>query len=389
VTLAPDGLLRVHCFGCDFSGDAFTLIAQARGLHVKHDFPRVLRDGAELASLWAVVQDLDARSEAAAARSASLMSARRPSARSGERITERTPTGAGGRIDPRTRAAAEHPVGERTERRTPAAVQRPTAGERTAGRTPPARSERSDVQTLDLDTFDRIASALLEACPLDAQPDVCAYLQDRKLLDLAREAGWAALPLDARPLVTRLAEAFGAETLERSGLVAHRSDGVSLAWDGNRLVIPWRELGADGAVQTIQRRLVRAPRSSREQKYVVPRARRPEQPYAVAGDLEDLGEHTALALVEGAVDALALRWLARREGLDLLVLALAGVNDWRPSWAALATGRIVYLALDADRAGEHAIATIHRDLFRAHAVKRWRPKTGKDWAEHLSLVRTP
>lgn len=50
VTSGADGTLRVHCFGCGVSGDAFTLIAQVRGLDVKAQFPAVLAAAEEVAT---------------------------------------------------------------------------------------------------------------------------------------------------------------------------------------------------------------------------------------------------------------------------------------------------------------------------------------------------
>jgi hypothetical protein len=51
ITLGPDGTIRVHCFGCGISGDAFHLIAQVYGLDVQRDFPKVLKRAAEIAGL--------------------------------------------------------------------------------------------------------------------------------------------------------------------------------------------------------------------------------------------------------------------------------------------------------------------------------------------------
>lgn len=49
VTRGPDGTVRVRCFGCDFSGDALTLIAQVHGLSLRgDDFRQVLAIGADL-----------------------------------------------------------------------------------------------------------------------------------------------------------------------------------------------------------------------------------------------------------------------------------------------------------------------------------------------------
>lgn len=37
VTRGPDGTIRVRCFGCDFTGDALSLVAVARGLELRGD----------------------------------------------------------------------------------------------------------------------------------------------------------------------------------------------------------------------------------------------------------------------------------------------------------------------------------------------------------------
>jgi hypothetical protein len=50
VTLAG-GTVRVHCFGCDQSGDALSLIAQVEGLDLRTDFRRVLDVAADLAGV--------------------------------------------------------------------------------------------------------------------------------------------------------------------------------------------------------------------------------------------------------------------------------------------------------------------------------------------------
>jgi DNA primase len=330
VTRGPDGTVRVRCFGCDFSGDVLHLIAAARGFDIERDFRAVLLEGARLAGLWSVVNDLEQR---------------------------QVPLREG-------RGRAPNPP-------------------------PPKPTPPPDPKPLDADTFDRLATALLEACPLDAQADVCTYLDERKMLDIARAAGWGALPEVAGqgPVLERLVEMFGAEVLEESGLARRRGDRLAFVWDGNRLVIPWRAPGVSGAVQTLQRRLVRPPKE-REQKYVFPRSRRPVHPYIEACDFEDMSENAAIAIVEGAVDAVALRWLARGEGRDVVVMGIPGVKNWRSDWAAYGKGRTVYLALDADRAGNDAVEAIRRDLWEAAAIKRWRPKTGKDWADHLADVRT-
>lgn len=48
VTHGPDHTVRIHCFGCDFSGDALDLVAEVRGLD-RVLFREVLREAAALA----------------------------------------------------------------------------------------------------------------------------------------------------------------------------------------------------------------------------------------------------------------------------------------------------------------------------------------------------
>lgn len=51
VRTGPDGLLQVRCFGCDFSGDVFSLVAAANGFDAKQDFRRALELAATLAGV--------------------------------------------------------------------------------------------------------------------------------------------------------------------------------------------------------------------------------------------------------------------------------------------------------------------------------------------------
>lgn len=43
IRVGSDGTLAVNCFGCDFRGDVFTLIAAVRGLTIPQDFPQVVK----------------------------------------------------------------------------------------------------------------------------------------------------------------------------------------------------------------------------------------------------------------------------------------------------------------------------------------------------------
>jgi hypothetical protein len=64
VTLAEDGTIRVRCFGCNVGGDVLSLIAAARGMSLRSDFRAVLAEGARLAGLWGIVDELEGRGQA-------------------------------------------------------------------------------------------------------------------------------------------------------------------------------------------------------------------------------------------------------------------------------------------------------------------------------------
>jgi DNA primase len=347
VRLAEDGTIAAHCFACDKGGDVLSLIAIARRLDMQRDFREVLRTGAELAGLWGVIAELDTATTA------------RPYARARRMVATRT----------QARAA--------------------WSAKRQAPSIPRADEDQDGISD---GLFHEIASAFLALCPLSESEEVCAYLAGRKLLELAQDAGWGALPAAPRQsaLVAALVRRFNHDAIAASGLAYkrfHEDRTLKLAWDDHRLVIPYRAPGVDGAIHTVQRRLVRPPREAGEQKFVFPRGRgKPIHPYLLPKDLEELSATAPVAFVEGAPDTLALRALCQRSGRAVLVLGIPGVKNWRPEWATFAKGRTALLALDADRAGDEAIATIHRDLHAARAIKRWRPKkgTGKDWAEHLA-----
>src|SRR5262249_41583970 len=133
VSRGPDGTIRVRCFGCDLSGDVFTLIAAVEQLDPRRDFAEVLRRAAELAAV-----DLN----------------------------------------------------EPQQRRAPPLPPRPPAG-------PPSLSDEDFhalVQPLlhlgRLDTAEEERERGRSAI----SADVAAYLEQRVLLDEARREGWAAFP---------------------------------------------------------------------------------------------------------------------------------------------------------------------------------------------------
>jgi len=61
IRIAGDGTIAARCHSCGATGDALSLVAVRHGLRLGHDFPQVLRVAAELAGLWAIVQELDTR----------------------------------------------------------------------------------------------------------------------------------------------------------------------------------------------------------------------------------------------------------------------------------------------------------------------------------------
>jgi DNA primase len=354
VRVAGDGTIAAHCFGCDRGGDVLSLIAQVRGLELERDFREVLRIGAEFAGLWSVAGELAADD----ARRADVQASKRPAHVAADRHPDIQASGCPAAPLPQNSAPL------------------------------PAGGDFAALSTADVSSFDRVASSLLDRAPLDAQSDVCGYLESRKMLDLARSAGWGALP--ARPAQSSLAM----HVLRSAGDAPARASGLfppdfrlAFTWEQHRLLIPYRTPDVEARVHTLQRRYIGP--DDPKSKYVFPRERaRPLYPYLVASDLETVDADAPVAFVEGAPDVLALRWLCAQEGFELLVLGIPGVKNWLPSWGAFARGRrAVYLALDADRAGDDAVAAVVRDLHGAKVLKRWRPKGGKDWAEYLAKVR--
>jgi hypothetical protein len=248
---------------------------------------------------------------------------------------------------------------------------------RVVPRTKPVEPPRP---ALDVDTFDRIAAHMFDRGRLDRLDDedeVRAYLRGRRLLDLATDAGWFALPrVDAqRALVDELRGLVGVDALRLSGLV---NDGATaFRHPANRLAIPWRAHAVDGLVVTLQRRRLEAG----EPRYVFPQGRSPLWPFVVASDLEDLEDAGIVAIVEGAVDVLALRAGLREQGVRALVVGLPGVQSWRDEWRSLLNGKHVRIAIDPDKAGESAVVKLLAQCTKALSAQRWRPKGAKDWAE--------
>jgi len=151
VRLGKDRTIQARCFGCDFAGDVFTLIAEALGLSVSRDFLDVLTEGARIGGLWAIVGDLEARA--------------------GGRVPRVDPTPRGPNTAPRTPSPATNP-------------------ERNA-----VASERSDAQTSErpYPPPDEVRELWAGCVPVSDVAQVREYLEGRVIapagveaLDLAR-----------------------------------------------------------------------------------------------------------------------------------------------------------------------------------------------------------
>lgn len=251
------------------------------------------------------------------------------------------------------------------------------AGSEPAGRYEPMPDPASS--RLDAASYNAVATRLLELCSLEKERDARKYLERRKLFVPAWQARVSALPAPGKQgaLIQALLRDFEPATLQLAGLV---SKGQGFVYPHHRLIIPWR--GLDASIDLLQRR--RVDDADPKQKYVLPPGRRPLWPFG-AEQLRTHGAESAIAFAEGALDVLALRVLARRDGLSILPLGIPGVGSWRKEWAALAKGRTVRIAFDADAAGESKVSTVARDLRDAGAtrVQRWTPTAAKDWAACL------
>jgi DNA primase len=325
VYLGDDGTIAAKCHGCGASGDALSLVAAVSGLDPRRDFAAVLDEAARIA---------------------------------GVRLSS-----------PSTGYTSTRPA--------------------PAPRPAPAARERG-LEPLGDDAFAELADALLELCPVEREADALAYLEDRGVAALA--TGWGALPADRDRIAAvrdALVARFGRETWLRCGL-AHGDGPRAGDWlfAEHRLVIPWRAAGVSGSVLSLQRRLLRAPSSPREPKYVVTRGRAATVPFGCEDALEELGEGVEVCVVEGALDALAMRLLARRARRARAVVAIPGVEHWAKHLAqlgALARGRVAVVALDADAAGERHVGELAAELVKAGATRvvRSRPTAGKDWCDVL------
>ncbi len=245
----------------------------------------------------------------------------------------------------------------------------------------PARAD----EVPDDGVMEQLAAVLRDQVPVTHSPAAMEYLRAR-CIDRGPALGWFALPDDARTL-----DALRGSIVDAIGVDAWRASGLSYgpngeqwrrAWRG-RLVITWE--APNGAVATFEGRAL----TERFEggKYAQPEGRPVRWPWGCA-ELRETGDGTAVAFVEGAVDALSFNALAIDNGADCIAVALPGVAGWRDEWARLARGRDAVVALDADAAGARAVEALRAALLReARSVTVRTPAAGKDWNDTLRALR--
>ena len=97
------------------------------------------------------------------------------------------------------------------------------------------------------------------------------------------------------------------------------------------------------------------------------------KPYVWRGDV------TRVIVVEGLIDMLSLVQMGEKR----TIMAIPGVNAWRPTWftsAHQAYGSSFTIGLDDDKAG-NTVAKSMIQLFTDHGIEydRLVPAEGKDW----------
>lgn len=253
-------------------------------------------------------------------------------------------------------------------------------------RATPARAVEA-VEVVDDGVMEQLAAVLRERAPVTRSPDAMEYLRGR-CIDHGPALGWFALPAELEAL-----NALRVAVVDVIGLEAWRASGLSYGPNGEqwrrrwrgRLVIPWED--PSGAVRTLEGRALSDVFEGG--KYEQPEGRGAVWPWGCA-ELRESSEGTAVAFVEGAVDAHSFNTLARESGRDCVALGLPGVGGWRDEWARLARGRDAVIALDADKTGQNPrnVERLRSALLReARSVDRWKPAAGKDWNDTLRECR--
>ena len=271
--------------------------------------------------------------------------------------------------------------------------------ERLASITPPLpkRKPGPDRPRGDLEAHARAAIILAEIAPWRDQIDAVRFIESRGF-DLDEiPASFFCLPSakeQQRRIARELARRIGRDGWLASGLAA--KDGEGFVWPDHRLGIVWHGWSLLSSPSMIQRRLL-VPRDS-QPKYVSPSNFRPAAPFGAADLAEDLDpDRSEVWIVEGALDVLALRVLAREnESLrHVLPLGLAGVQGWNSEWASRLRGLRVGIAFDADLSEitaknvARSVKNIAADLReQGCVVERIKaPQDGMDWADELKMWR--
>lgn len=253
---------------------------------------------------------------------------------------------------------------------------------------PPKREaapEKPKVKPLEDEAFAAMLAPMANVGRLDdgeLAADVIIYLRRRGLLELAIAEGWFALPRpEFQPSwVKMLRDVFGKDTVWRSGLVY----GEAFAHPEARLCIPWKD--SEGKVYTLQRRRLDG---RRDDKYVFPFKRTVRTPYGVER-LAGTPLSVPVALVEGAIDAVALRALCAADGHACVPLGIPGLGGWDAAYGSLAAGRVAFVSLDNEKDDEkrgqvEALAKRAAGDFMVGGAVRieTRPpqKEHKDWGE--------
>lgn len=252
---------------------------------------------------------------------------------------------------------------------------------------PPSRAPRAHVVVEEKETHsvELVAGALRTLAPVTRSREAMAYLRARRIAEHGAALGWIALPsaepeLDA--LRHQVVELVGADAWMACGM-AWRSGCFDPRWRG-RLVTPWE--APNGAVEYLVGRRITP--CEKAERYCGLAGRAARWPYGCANLYELAGPDTAVAFVEGAIDALSLELWTQSQGADVRCLAIPGVSNWRASWAVLARGRDAIIALDADAQGHEHAPRLSADLKReARTVRRWKPAHGKDWNELMEATK--
>lgn len=236
------------------------------------------------------------------------------------------------------------------------------------------------------ETYHRVWTYVIDRCsPMQAAaPHVARYLRNRGVFDEAAAVGVRGLPSDARALIKGALGMFERRDLELAGVLRRGVECID--WRRYFLVIPWRDRW--GRITFVQRRRLDH-HNDGFPKYLSARGRSPRAPFGVellAKTLEEHGPDVEVIFVEGAVDCLARRRIARDNGDSAAVLGVYSASSPAVGLPVEELrGRRVVLALDADEAGERGCRAMAQALAGVAGVfvREKPPEPAKDWAEAL------